>query len=98
MTITPHEALLRCIEHREIFHDEMLSLFRQIMRGELSPGAMIAANALMSRATQPLNVLVNSWRSVLGARDAFVRLEELLCRYPEQKVGVAGPAPSGRYR
>ena len=37
MTITPHEALLRCIEHREIFHDEMLSLFRQIMRGELSP-------------------------------------------------------------
>lgn len=67
-----------------------------VVRGELSPGAMIAANALMSRATQPLNVLVNSWRSVLGARDAFVRLEELLCRYPEQKVGVAGPAPSGR--
>ena len=31
MPITPQEALLRCIEHREIFHDEMLSLFRQIM-------------------------------------------------------------------
>lgn len=37
MSITPQEALLRCIEHREIFHDEMLHLFRQIMRGEMSP-------------------------------------------------------------
>ena len=42
MTITPQEALQRCIEHREIFHDEMLSLFRRIMRGEVSP-VMIAA-------------------------------------------------------
>ncbi|MGI4846972.1 MAG: anthranilate phosphoribosyltransferase [Janthinobacterium lividum] len=42
MNISDQEALLRCIEHREIFHDEMLSLFRRIMRGEMSP-AMIAA-------------------------------------------------------
>ena len=42
MPITPQEALLRCIEHREIFHDEMLSLFRKIMGGEMSP-VMIAA-------------------------------------------------------
>ena len=42
MTITPQEALSRCIEHREIFHDEMLSLFRRIMSGEMSP-VMIAA-------------------------------------------------------
>ena len=37
MAITPHEALQRTIEHREIFHDEMLSLMRQIMAGEVSP-------------------------------------------------------------
>ncbi len=37
MTLTPQQALLRCIEHREIFHDEMLALFRQTMGGELSP-------------------------------------------------------------
>ncbi len=37
MTITAHEALQRTIEHREIFHDEMLHLMRMIMRGELSP-------------------------------------------------------------
>lgn len=42
MSITPQEALLRCIEQREIFHDEMLTLFRQIMSGEMSP-VMIAA-------------------------------------------------------
>ncbi|MFL6708905.1 MAG: anthranilate phosphoribosyltransferase [Massilia sp.] len=42
MKITPQEALLRCIEHREIFHDEMLHLFRQIMSGQVSP-TMIAA-------------------------------------------------------
>ncbi|MFC0399647.1 anthranilate phosphoribosyltransferase [Paraburkholderia rhizosphaerae] len=34
--ITPQEALQRTIEHREIFHDEMLHLMRLIMRGELS--------------------------------------------------------------
>ena len=40
--ITPQEALLRTIEHREIFHDEMLHIVRQIMQGEWSP-VMIAA-------------------------------------------------------
>jgi len=36
-TITPQEALQRTIEHREIFHDEMLHLMRLVMSGELSP-------------------------------------------------------------
>jgi anthranilate phosphoribosyltransferase len=38
----PQEALARIIEHREIFHDEMLSLMRQIMSGEVSPVLMAA--------------------------------------------------------
>ncbi|KZC18333.1 anthranilate phosphoribosyltransferase [Rhodanobacter sp. FW510-R12] len=37
ITITPQEALQRTIEHREIFHDEMIALMRQIMNGEVSP-------------------------------------------------------------
>ncbi|HJW06746.1 MAG TPA: anthranilate phosphoribosyltransferase [Rhodanobacter sp.] len=37
ITITPQEALQRTIEHREIFHDEMIALMRQIMGGEVSP-------------------------------------------------------------
>ncbi len=42
MPITPQQALQRAIEHREIFHDEMIDLMRQIMRGEVSP-VMVAA-------------------------------------------------------
>ncbi|MFP5405763.1 MAG: anthranilate phosphoribosyltransferase, partial [Gammaproteobacteria bacterium] len=37
MTITAQEALTRCIEHREIFHDEMLKIMREIMSGDMSP-------------------------------------------------------------
>src|SRR5690606_11415969 len=37
MPITPHEALQRTTEHRELSHDEMVDLTRQVMRGEVSP-------------------------------------------------------------
>ncbi|MCX7273953.1 MAG: anthranilate phosphoribosyltransferase, partial [Burkholderiales bacterium] len=37
MPITAQEALARCIDHREIFHDEMLKIMRMIMSGEMSP-------------------------------------------------------------
>jgi anthranilate phosphoribosyltransferase len=40
--ITPQEALQRVIEHREIFHDEMLHIMRLIMGGEMSPALMAA--------------------------------------------------------
>ena len=42
MSITISEAIQRTVEHREVFHDEMLHIMRQIMRGELTP-AQIAA-------------------------------------------------------
>src|SRR6188474_119840 len=42
MSITLQDALQRTIEHREIFHDEMLALMRRIMSGEATP-VMIAA-------------------------------------------------------
>ena len=45
MPLSNTEALTRVIEHREIFHDEMLSLMRRIMSGEMSP-VMIAAFAI----------------------------------------------------
>jgi anthranilate phosphoribosyltransferase len=45
MTIANTDALTRVIEHREIFHDEMLTLMRRIMSGEMSP-VMIAAFAV----------------------------------------------------
>ena len=45
MSISNADALTRLIEHREIFHDEMLALMRRIMSGEMSP-VMIAALSL----------------------------------------------------
>ena len=42
MTISNHEALVRVIEHREIFHDEMIALMRRIMTGEMPPVMMAA--------------------------------------------------------
>ncbi len=38
----PQDALKRIIEHREIFHDEMVSLMQQIMSGEVTPVMMAA--------------------------------------------------------
>ncbi len=40
MPITDTEALARVIDHREIFHDEMLALMRRIMSGQMSPPMM----------------------------------------------------------
>lgn len=37
MKIGIAEAIQRTVEHREVFHDEMLQIMRQIMRGELTP-------------------------------------------------------------
>src|SRR5699024_12592888 len=45
MSITPQAALQRTIEHREIFHDEMVGLMRQIMGGQVSP---VMAAAILS--------------------------------------------------
>ncbi len=42
MTISNHDALVRVIEHREIFPDEMIALMRRIMTGEMSPVMMAA--------------------------------------------------------
>ena len=42
MPITDSEALTRVIDHREIFHDEMLAVMRRIMNGEMSPVMMAA--------------------------------------------------------
>src|SRR5664279_4685614 len=42
MSLNMQDALQRTVEHREIFHDEMLALMRKIMSGEASP-VMIAA-------------------------------------------------------
>lgn len=67
-----------------------------VIDGQLSPGGMIAANVLMTRALSPIDQLVGAWRQFLGMRGAFDRLETLLEQYPERDPGLLQSAPQGR--
>lgn len=69
-----------------------------VINGELSSGAMIAANVLMGRATQPLDLMVSTWKSFLSARQAFRRLENLLDEYPGRSTGLVHAAPQGNMK
>lgn len=69
-----------------------------VINGELSPGAMIAANVLMGRATQPISMMVGTWKSFLGTRQSFLRLEELLAEHPPRDAGLVHDVPRGQMR
>jgi len=69
-----------------------------VINGELTAGAMIAGNVLMTRALQPIDMMVSTWKSFLAARTAFVRLEALLAKHPERAAGVIHPEPQGHMR
>ena len=64
-----------------------------VIDGQLSPGGMIAANVLMSRALAPIDMLVGTWRGFIGARSAFRRLEALLAAHPERDPALSRVAP-----
>ncbi len=69
-----------------------------VVKGELTSGAMIAANVLMSRSLQPIDTIVGSWSSWLTARKAFERLESLLRDHPDRPAGLALEVPRGEIR
>ena len=83
MTITAQEALQRTIEHREIFHDEMLSIMRRIMSGEVTP-VMIAA----------LTVGLRVKKETIGEIAAAAQV----MREFATKVDVPDPRAPGRHR
>jgi ATP-binding cassette subfamily C exporter for protease/lipase len=66
-----------------------------VIDGQLSPGAMIAANVLMGRALAPIDQLVSTWRGFVSSRAAFERLEKLLLDYPERDPALSRVAPTG---
>ena len=49
-----------------------------VIQGEISVGSMIAANVLVARALQPLDLLVNSWKQFVQALTSYKRLNALL--------------------
>jgi len=67
-----------------------------VIRGEISPGAMIVANLLMSRALAPVDLLVGTWRPLLQAQSAWARIQALLRANPPQPPGTLAQDPHGR--
>ncbi|MEO8013470.1 MAG: type I secretion system permease/ATPase [Polaromonas sp.] len=66
-----------------------------VIDGQLSPGAMIAANVLMGRALAPIDQLVGTWRSFVSTRASFGRLEKLLLDHPERDPALSRVPPTG---
>jgi ATP-binding cassette subfamily C exporter for protease/lipase len=57
-----------------------------VIQGELSSGAMVASNMLMSNALRPIDMLVSSWKMFIQAKAAYLRVEKMLADYPLQEV------------
>ena len=79
--MSPQEALQRTIEHREIFHDEMVELMRQIMGGEVSP---VMTAAILSG----LRVKKETVGEML---DYFDEIELFPTQYPTGEYCVKSP-------
>jgi len=91
VTISPAEALTRCIEHREIFHDEMLHLMRMLMRGEMSP--QIASALLMG-----LRVKKETIGEITAAAQVMREFAlQVTTPYPDELLDMCGTGGDGSH-
>jgi ATP-binding cassette subfamily C protein len=64
-----------------------------VIHGEMSPGSMIAASIMMSRALAPIEIAVANWKGFIGARQSYRRLQHILSIIPPQGKRLPLPAP-----
>ena len=69
-----------------------------VIEGKMAAGSMIAANVLMSKALQPLDLVVATWKPFVQSKTAFARLEKLLEEFPERHPGTKHQDPLGEVR
>lgn len=91
MSITPQEALTRIIEHREIFHDEMLDLMRAIMGGEMSP-VLISALAIGLRVKKETIGEITAAAQVMRELSTKVTVKD-----PANLVDIVGTGGDGAH-
>ena len=91
MSITAQEALTRTIEHREIFHDEMLDLMRQIMGGQMSP-VMIAAIIIGLRVKKETIGEITAAAKVMRELATRVTVKD-----PDNLVDIVGTGGDGAH-
>ncbi|RWL50335.1 MAG: type I secretion system permease/ATPase [Mesorhizobium sp.] len=66
------------------------------LRHEVSPGAMVAASIIMSRALAPVEQAIATWKQTTGAREAWARLNRLFEAPRLRPPGMELPRPQGR--
>lgn len=66
-----------------------------VILNELGPGSMIAASILMARALAPVEMAIGSWRTAVGAREAYARIGRLLAGVVAAEPGIDLPQPKG---
>ncbi len=70
-----------------------------VVKGEMSPGSIIAASVLLSRAVAPVELLVGAWPGLVQARTSWNTLTDLFAQTARQdRVRTALPTPAGRLR
>lgn len=66
-----------------------------VVKMEINPGMMIAGSIIMGRALAPLDVLISSWKSYKGAKEAYARLDKFLNDFPAENEKLRLPDPNG---
>lgn len=66
------------------------------LRNELTVGGMIASSILVGRALAPFEGAIGMWKSFIGARDSYHRLDSALSSTPSLRGDMALPKPEGR--
>ena len=66
-----------------------------VIGNQMSAGSIVAAAVIVARGLSPMEQLIGSWRSFVGARTAYQRLAELLERAPAAESGTVLPRPAG---
>lgn len=64
------------------------------IKGELSPGSLIACSIILSRALAPIEVAISNWKGFVGMRQSMARLDTLLTTLPSRDVALGLPRPT----
>ncbi|UCI24817.1 type I secretion system permease/ATPase [Mesorhizobium sp. B2-8-5] len=66
-----------------------------VLKGQMTAGMIFASSLVSSRALQPLDQLIGSWRQLVEARRAWTRLEGALSAQPAEARKLVLPDPTG---
>ncbi len=69
-----------------------------VIERQMSSGGIFAGMLLLGRALQPIELTIGAWRSFLGAKESYLRLQSLLEKAAQDKPPMALPKPLGALR